>query len=95
MAIVDRLESAGAMRIDIGQPKGAPWVVLADPEGNEFCVSPLNVYISRTANGGPIGAIAYDQAESSLGRFWAEAIGWEIVWDKDGYVGMREHSTGR
>jgi predicted enzyme related to lactoylglutathione lyase len=89
MAIVDRLEGSGAMRIDVGQPKDAPWVVLADPEGNEFCVSPPNDHISRRANG-PIGAVAYDQAESSLGRFWAEVIGWEIVWDKDGYVGMRD-----
>ena len=34
---VDRLVDLGASRIDIGQ--GQPtWVVLADPEGNEFCV---------------------------------------------------------
>ena len=34
---VRRLEQLGAVRIDIGQ--GSPsWVVLADPEGNEFCV---------------------------------------------------------
>ena len=36
-AEVGRLESLGAKRIDIGQ--GTPsWVVMADPEGNEFCV---------------------------------------------------------
>ena len=36
-AEVGRLESLGAERIDIGQ--GSPsWVVMADPEGNEFCV---------------------------------------------------------
>lgn len=34
---VDRLLSLGATRIDIGQGS-QPWVVLADPEGNEFCV---------------------------------------------------------
>lgn len=34
---VRRLELLGATRLDIGQ--GSPsWVVLADPEGNEFCV---------------------------------------------------------
>lgn len=37
-AEVDRLASLGAHRIDIGQPATASWVVLADPEGNEFCV---------------------------------------------------------
>jgi hypothetical protein len=36
-AEVGRLESLGARRLDIGQGD-VPWVVLADPEGNEFCV---------------------------------------------------------
>jgi hypothetical protein len=36
-AEVERLIGMGAQRVDIGQ--GAEtWVVLADPEGNEFCV---------------------------------------------------------
>ncbi|HSZ36621.1 MAG TPA: VOC family protein [Acidimicrobiales bacterium] len=34
---VDRLIGLGAVRVDIGQGD-AGWVVLADPEGNEFCV---------------------------------------------------------
>ncbi|MDQ6709240.1 MAG: VOC family protein [Candidatus Dormibacteraeota bacterium] len=34
---VERLIGLGARRIDIGQ-KDVSWVVLADPEGNEFCV---------------------------------------------------------
>jgi Glyoxalase-like domain len=34
---VDRLLELGATRVDIGQGE-QPWVVLADPEGNEFCV---------------------------------------------------------
>jgi hypothetical protein len=34
---VARLEALGARRIDIGQ--GSPsWIVMADPEDNEFCV---------------------------------------------------------
>lgn len=36
-AEVRRLESLGARRVDIGQGD-ASWVVMADPEGNEFCV---------------------------------------------------------
>ena len=36
-AEVRRLESLGARRVDIGQGD-VSWVVLADPEGNEFCV---------------------------------------------------------
>lgn len=37
-AEVRRLESLGARRIDVGQPADVSWIVLADPEGNEFCV---------------------------------------------------------
>jgi Glyoxalase-like domain len=36
-AEVDRLLALGARRVDIGQGEQS-WVVLADPEGNEFCV---------------------------------------------------------
>jgi predicted enzyme related to lactoylglutathione lyase len=36
-AEVERLTAMGASRVDVGQGD-APWVVLADPEGNEFCV---------------------------------------------------------
>ncbi|WP_349666489.1 VOC family protein [Actinomadura xylanilytica] len=39
-AEVERLIDLGATRTDVGQPADAPWVVLADPEGNEFCVLP-------------------------------------------------------
>jgi hypothetical protein len=34
---VARLETLGGTRIDIGQGEQG-WVVVADPEGNEFCV---------------------------------------------------------
>ena len=34
---VERLVGLGARRVDIGQGERS-WVVLADPEGNEFCV---------------------------------------------------------
>jgi Glyoxalase-like domain len=36
-AEVERFLRAGASRADVGQGSSA-WVVLADPEGNEFCV---------------------------------------------------------
>lgn len=36
-ADVDRLVSLGASRIDIGQGE-VSWVVMADPDGREFCV---------------------------------------------------------
>jgi len=37
-AEVERLLDRGARRVDVGQSAEVPWVVLADPEGNEFCV---------------------------------------------------------
>ena len=37
-AEVARLERLGARRVDVGQPADATFVVLADVEGNEFCV---------------------------------------------------------
>jgi hypothetical protein len=38
-AEVSRLEKLGATRTDVGGGD-TPWVVMADPEGNEFCVLP-------------------------------------------------------
>jgi hypothetical protein len=37
-AEVARLEALGARRVDVGQSAESTWVVLADPDGNEFCV---------------------------------------------------------
>jgi len=42
----ERLVGLGARRIDIGQGD-QPWVVMADPEGNEFCVCPGAEEITR------------------------------------------------
>ena len=35
---IDRLLALGALRVDVGQTGAESWTVLADPEGNEFCV---------------------------------------------------------
>jgi predicted enzyme related to lactoylglutathione lyase len=37
-AEIERLLTLGASRVDIGQTGEESWTVLADPEGNEFCV---------------------------------------------------------
>ena len=37
-AEVARLEALGARRVDVGQGTNVSWVVLADPDGNEFDV---------------------------------------------------------
>ena len=47
---VERLLGLGARRVDIGQGE-VPWAVLADPEGNEFCV--LASLATLDQNGSP------------------------------------------
>jgi predicted enzyme related to lactoylglutathione lyase len=37
-AEIARIEALGGKRVSIGQDESASWVVMADPEGNEFCV---------------------------------------------------------
>ncbi|HZX56106.1 MAG TPA: VOC family protein [Ilumatobacteraceae bacterium] len=37
-AEIERLLAMGARRVDVGQSGRETWEVLADPEGNEFCV---------------------------------------------------------
>ena len=37
-AEIAALLERGATRVDVGQPGDVTWTVLADPEGNEFCV---------------------------------------------------------
>ena len=37
-AEVARLEALGARRVNVGQGADVTWIVMADPDGNEFCV---------------------------------------------------------
>ena len=37
-AEAERLVALGARRVDVGQRDDDPFIVLADPEGNEFCI---------------------------------------------------------
>ena len=47
-AELQRLLALGARRVDIGQAPDSSWVVLADPEGNEFCLLARTVQESRS-----------------------------------------------
>jgi predicted enzyme related to lactoylglutathione lyase len=38
VAEVERIVALGARPVDVGQGTDKSWIVLADPEGNEFCV---------------------------------------------------------
>jgi len=47
-AEVERILALGARRVDIGQSGTESWTVLADPEGNEFCIlRPKKTLIAR------------------------------------------------
>lgn len=49
-AEVARLIGLGARRIEVGQGPEADWMVLADPEGNAFCVLAPQTGWTRTVN---------------------------------------------
>lgn len=88
---VDRALSLGARRLDIGQG-AVPWVVLADPEGNEFCVlEPREHYVDT----GSVAAIVVDTENPlRLAEFWSAAAGWPVTHDSDRYAGIRS-ATGQ
>jgi catechol 2,3-dioxygenase-like lactoylglutathione lyase family enzyme/predicted enzyme related to lactoylglutathione lyase len=71
--------SLGATHLDVGQRPEEGHVVLADPEGNEFCVlGPGNRFLA----GCPLlGALAGD-GTAAVGHFWSAALGWPLVWDQ-------------
>jgi hypothetical protein len=53
---VARFEALGARRVEIGQTHEESFVVLADPEGNEFCIlrsGPLDVALDEVRDDGP------------------------------------------
>lgn len=81
----------GARHIDIGQLPEERHVVLADPEGNEFCViEPDNDFL---AGCGFLGAVACDGSQA-VGYFWSEALGWPLVWDEDQETAIRSPHGG-
>jgi catechol 2,3-dioxygenase-like lactoylglutathione lyase family enzyme len=78
----DTVESAlglGARHIDVGQRPEEGHVVLADPGGNEFCV--IEPGEGWLAGCGFLGEVTCD-GTPTVGRFWRDALGWPLVWDR-------------
>ncbi len=72
--VVQALE-LGADHVDVGQRPGEGHVVLADPEGNEFCViEPDNSFL---AGCGPLGELACE-GNRQVGHFWVDPDGNEF-----------------
>lgn len=88
---VTRALGLGARHIDIGQRPEEGHVVLADPEGNEFCViEPGNNFL---ADCGFVGALACDGSQE-VGYFWSKALGWPLVWDQEQETAIRSPHGG-
>ncbi|MGW6414118.1 VOC family protein [Streptomyces sp. NPDC055055] len=73
--LVARLIDLGATLADVGQGD-VPWTVMADPEGNEFCVlEPRAIYQDT----GPIAAVVVDCTDPrEMARFWGAAMDWTV-----------------
>jgi glyoxalase superfamily protein len=89
--LVSRLKALGARPVHVGQVD-VPWTVLADPEGNEFCVlEPREVYRDT----GPIAAIVVDCADPrAMARFWDGALDWTLHEVTDDHAVMRSAKGG-
>jgi hypothetical protein len=85
--VVRRVRDLGATPVDIGQGD-VPWVVLADPEGNELCVlEPRPVYQDT----GPVAAVVVDSPDpAAAAGFWQQAAGWVPGGEwSDGFASLR------
>jgi hypothetical protein len=94
-AEVARLLALGATRADIGQGD-APWDVLADPEGHEFCVLRPGHPGVRADRG--LAAICLDVTEEERAAqraFWAEHSHWRAVESDPGCDRLRRHPGSR
>ncbi len=88
---VARSLSLGARHVDVGQRPEEGHVVLADPEGNEYCViEPGNNYLAGC------GFFAEVTCEGSpeTGYFWSEALGWPLVWNRGEETAIRSPHGG-
>ena len=77
---VARALGLGGSHLDVGQTPEEGHIVLADPEGNEFCVIEAgNSFLADTAF---LGELACDGSRA-VGLFWSSALEWPLVWDQD------------
>ena len=84
------LELGGSHR-DVGQLPDEDHVVLADPDGNEFCV--IEAGNNWLAGTGFLGELAADGTRE-VGVFWSEALGWPLVHDEDGETAIQPPEGG-
>ena len=88
--IVEHAGRLGAVPVDIGQGD-VPWVVLADPDGNEFCVlEPRAEY----RDVGPVAAVVVDALDPpALARFWSQLTGLPVTRTQPEFASIRQQAT--
>jgi len=88
---VARALGLGGRHLDVGQRPDEGHVVLADPEGNEFCViEPGNSFL---ADCGFFAEVTCDGSQQ-VGYFWSQVLGWPVVWDQDQETAIRSPRGG-
>ncbi|WFE31028.1 VOC family protein [Micromonospora sp. WMMD975] len=90
-ATVSRAIEVGGRHADVGQKGDEGHVVVADLEGNEFCVCEADN--NFLAGCGPVGAVNCDGTRAA-GHFWSAALGWPLVWDQDEETAIQSRRGG-
>jgi hypothetical protein len=81
----------GGHQVDMGQLPEEDHVVLADPDGNEFCViGPGNNFL---AGCGFLGEVSCEGSRE-VGLFWRDVLEWPLVWDQDGETAVQSPHGG-
>jgi catechol 2,3-dioxygenase-like lactoylglutathione lyase family enzyme len=88
---VARALRLGGRHLDVGQRPEEGHVVLADPEGNEFCV--IEAGNAFLAGCGFLGELACDGTRN-VGLFWRDALGWPLVWDENEETAVQSPAGG-
>ncbi|MEV3903338.1 VOC family protein [Mycobacterium sp. NPDC050551] len=85
--LVRTARGLGAQPVDVGQ-SDVPWVVLADPGGNEFCVlEPREVYRGV----GPVAAVVIDALDPpAQAEVWAGLTGLPVTRSHPQYASLRQ-----
>jgi len=89
---VAELVAKGATSADVGQPDDAPFTVLADPEGNPFCV--LDPRPEYGEPGGIASIVLAAHDARAIRDVWREATGWNLERDDPDWVILRRPDGG-
>jgi hypothetical protein len=88
---VETAVASGGRHVDVGQRPAEGHIVLTDPGGEAFCViEPGNAFL---AGCGRLGEVAGDGTRA-VGLFWRDALGWPLVWDRDGETAVQSPDGG-